>query len=289
MKSKYEKFNKEEFQKLISESTSVSEILRKLGLKDKGYNHIKLTKFLKESDYDLSSLKGRKIKRYNDTGIPKKRLSEVLVENSTGNSNKLKKRLIQYGVKEYKCENPKCGITEWCGEPIVLQLHHINGNHFDNRLENLVLLCPNCHSQTSNFCNNNTLNETLKKIAIDKAKSGIENLLKYEEQRKNEIKLNKIKYGVIRKTEKKEIEYKVCEECGKEYIGRGEKFCSVECSNKHRQKQNIYNKEKILEESKIVKSISQLGRMYNLTDNGMRKVLIRYNILDEVKRNFKRK
>ena len=292
MLQKIKKYNKEEFQKLISESTSISELLKKIGYPGYGGYHTEMTKYLKESDYDTSSLKGRHIKRYDDTGIPKKWLSEVLVENSTGNSNKLKERLIQYGVKKYQCENPKCGITEWCGEPITLELHHINGNHYDNRLENLVLLCPNCHSQTTNFRgknSDNSLNKKLSEIAIEESKTGMENLLKYEEERKEQIKLNKIKYGVIRKTEKKEVLYKTCEECGKEFVGRGEKFCSVECFNKHRQKEDIYDKNKILEESKTVKSICQLGRLYNLTDNGMRKILIRFNILNEVKENFKKR
>lgn len=292
MKSDYKNFNKEEFQKLINESTSISEILRKLNLKDRGANHTKLSKFLKESDYDTSSLKGTHVKRYNDKGIPKKWLSEILVENSTGNSNKLRERLIQYGVKKNQCENPKCGITEWCGEPITLELHHINGNHYDNRLENLVLLCPNCHSQTSNFRgkkSDNLLNKKLSEIAIEESKSGMENLLKYEEERKEQIKLNKIKYGIIKKTEKKEVVYKTCEECGKEFVGKGKKFCSVECFNKHRQKESIYDKDKILEESKTVKSICQLGRLYNLSDNGIRKILIRFNILNEVKENFKKR
>lgn len=50
---------------------------------------------------------------------------------------------------EYKCE--KCDISSWLGGDLVLELHHINGNRKDNRLENLTLLCPNCHSQTDNW------------------------------------------------------------------------------------------------------------------------------------------
>jgi 5-methylcytosine-specific restriction endonuclease McrA len=48
-----------------------------------------------------------------------------------------------------KCEN--CGITEWLGQPINLEIHHINGDRSDNSLNNLMILCPNCHSYTSNF------------------------------------------------------------------------------------------------------------------------------------------
>lgn len=59
-------------------------------------------------------------------------------------SHKLKEKLIRENIKEYKCEI--CKNTEWQGVPIPLELHHINGDHYDNRLENLQILCPNCHA-----------------------------------------------------------------------------------------------------------------------------------------------
>jgi predicted HNH restriction endonuclease len=49
-----------------------------------------------------------------------------------------------------KCES--CGITEWLGQEVFLQVHHINGEHNDNRLENLMMICPNCHALTSSYC-----------------------------------------------------------------------------------------------------------------------------------------
>jgi hypothetical protein len=53
------------------------------------------------------------------------------------------------GLKNPRCE--RCGLTEWRGEPISLELHHVNGDRLDNRLESLALLCPNCHSQTETY------------------------------------------------------------------------------------------------------------------------------------------
>lgn len=65
----------------------------------------------------------------------------------------VKTRLIAAGLKEYRCEG--CGLTEWRAQPITLALHHVNGIRNDNRLENLQLLCPNCHSQTDTFAGRN--------------------------------------------------------------------------------------------------------------------------------------
>ena len=93
---------------------------------------------------------------------PRIETKDILVENSTyKDATKLKKRLIKEGIKEYKCE--KCGITEWQGEPISLQIHHINGIHNDNRLENIQILCPNCHSQTDTYSGKNSNNENTTK------------------------------------------------------------------------------------------------------------------------------
>ena len=85
----------------------------------------------------------------------RKPINEILVENSEyKNTTTLKNRLLKEGIKENVCEI--CGINEWNGKPISLQIHHINGIHTDNRLENLMLLCPNCHSQTDTYAGKNT-------------------------------------------------------------------------------------------------------------------------------------
>jgi transcriptional regulator with XRE-family HTH domain/5-methylcytosine-specific restriction endonuclease McrA len=76
-------------------------------------------------------------------------LEHLLVIGRRTNRTHLKQRLLAAGVKENRCE--ECGITEWRGEPLNMQLHHVNGDGTDNRLENLKLLCANCHSQTPNY------------------------------------------------------------------------------------------------------------------------------------------
>jgi hypothetical protein len=78
---------------------------------------------------------------------------EALLAGRRRNRNNIKARLIAEGLKRYECET--CGISEWRDEVLSLSLHHINGDRHDNRLENLALLCPNCHSQTPNFGSRN--------------------------------------------------------------------------------------------------------------------------------------
>ncbi len=65
------------------------------------------------------------------------------------NRSHLKQRLLAEGLKENRCES--CGLTEWQGKPLNMQLHHNNGRGKDNRLENISFLCPNCHAQTETW------------------------------------------------------------------------------------------------------------------------------------------
>lgn len=69
----------------------------------------------------------------------------------------LSKRLVAEGFKEYKCEC--CGISEWNGKKISLDLDHINGDSSDHSLDNLRLMCPNCHSQTDTYKSKNRKNK----------------------------------------------------------------------------------------------------------------------------------
>ena len=76
-------------------------------------------------------------------------LDEALVKGPRRNRNHLKRRLINAGVKQNRCE--QCGIDSWRHAPLNVALHHINGDGTDNRRENLQMLCPNCHSLTENY------------------------------------------------------------------------------------------------------------------------------------------
>lgn len=136
-----------EFTELVENSSSTADLLRTLGYSVAGnswayniiadrMNRLKIT--FKQRYVSKSCGKSAKMP-----------LSEILTTDSNYNRSNLRKRLFEEGVKEERCEI--CGITEWMGKPVTLQLHHLNGIHNDNRLSNLQILCPNCHSQTENF------------------------------------------------------------------------------------------------------------------------------------------
>jgi DNA-binding CsgD family transcriptional regulator len=80
-------------------------------------------------------------------------IEQLLVADTYRSRHYLKARLVKAGLKPNRCE--RCGIAEWRGVPLTFALHHVNGVRNDNRLDNLELLCPNCHSQTDNFAGRN--------------------------------------------------------------------------------------------------------------------------------------
>jgi hypothetical protein len=89
-------------------------------------------------------------------------LAELLREGAARGRWNVKQRLLSAGLKQNCCE--ECGISTWLGESLSLALHHRNGDTHDNRLENLALLCPNCHSQTPNFAVNSTKRRHLRVV-----------------------------------------------------------------------------------------------------------------------------
>jgi len=81
-------------------------------------------------------------------------LEEYLAKSYDIQTNKIRNKLLKEGYKEHKCEN--CGLTEWQGQPIPLEVHHKDGNRHNNTLENFQLLCPNCHALTDSYRGKNS-------------------------------------------------------------------------------------------------------------------------------------
>jgi len=143
--------SKEEFKDLVENSSTVTEIIKKMGLYDgnsSSYYRI-IDKRIREDGLSKEHLIEGAKRKMAQTSIKNIRLlEEILVEDSTYNHGRnLKKRLIEAGMMREECE--ECGLgPEWNDKPLTLQIDHINGKHDDNRRENLRLLCPNCHTQT---------------------------------------------------------------------------------------------------------------------------------------------
>ena len=135
-KQNYLKENETTIVNWLNVNTPLSEIARNLSIK---YDTLK--RYLDKNKICYTTNQNRKGKPHAELRKP----ASYYIENDVlVNAHTLRKKLIEDGLKEYKCEC--CGMSEWLGKPIPLELHHINGNHYDNRLENLILLCPNCHS-----------------------------------------------------------------------------------------------------------------------------------------------
>lgn len=128
------------------ESFSFRQVLHKLGLKEAGGNYTQIKKYLEEYKIDIKHFRGKGWnKGMKGLGKVKISLEEILRPNSSFQSYKLKKRLFAAKLKF-----PKCEICGWAKKSddgrIPLELDHINGDSHDNRIENLRVLCPNCHS-----------------------------------------------------------------------------------------------------------------------------------------------
>ena len=239
------KTTKEEFEDIILNSLSIADVCRTLGLVPVGGNYRTIKSKILLWDVNISHFTGQgwnKGEKYRQVRI-KQSMESILVENSTYTStDRLKSRLINEGYKKYECENDNCHINTWHEEKISLELHHNNGNNLDNRIENLKLLCPNCHSQTDNFRGCNKKSE------------------------KNST--NKIKYGELILKKRRENKKRYFCKCGNE-IKKLSKTCKS-CNISHQRKVERPELTTLLNDIKEI-GYSATGRKYGVSDNAIRK------------------
>lgn len=146
--------SKEQAKEICAKVTNIADFCREVGWQPRGDNYKIFHKYVKEYNLDTSHFTGNRTNIGNRLGCGKVLSDEeFFTKNKLIKTSTIIKRLIDKEYKEYKCEC--CNINEWQGKPLTLQLHHINGDHMDNRLENLQLLCPNCHSQTDSYAGKN--------------------------------------------------------------------------------------------------------------------------------------
>lgn len=248
---------RENFEPIVTESFSYSEVCRKIGLKDRGSNLATVKKYIELYQLDISHFTGQRWNKglHNEEINALVPLEKILKNNTNYSSDSLKKRLIKKGIKENKCE--LCGIS---GEEVILELHHIDGNHHNNELKNLQVLCPNCHSKTDNFRGRGQKrSETPECVYI-----------------------------------KKERPKCICLNCGKEFISdrcdQKRKFCNRNCYNEYLKKEKkenngnrIITKETILEIMNNYSDITNLGKYFSVSRTTMRKYLDMFGLLEEFK------
>lgn len=145
--AKWKKFSEQQLVEIVERCTSFPQVLKELGYTgNSGSITSKLKEVFAEKGIDYSHFKGH--------AWNKKEVNEEKCEFSTYNKALIKEELIK--ERGYRCEC--CGISEWQGQFIMLQLHHVDGDNSHNVRSNLALLCPNCHSQTDNWCNRKQAN-----------------------------------------------------------------------------------------------------------------------------------
>lgn len=142
-------WTKEQLVLAATQSRSVRQIISRLGLAEAGGNYGQVKKYLKHYNIDTSHFTGMAWnKGMRGRYIPRIPLKDILTQDNTFQSYKLKIKLFREGIKSPKCE--ECGWAKQSVDGrIPVELDHINGDRQDNRLKNLRILCPNCHSLKS--------------------------------------------------------------------------------------------------------------------------------------------
>ena len=266
--SKFEQFLRE----TVKECNSYADFCRAMDLIPVGGNYAKVKFYIRKYNLDISHFTNEPWNKGKSVKIVQRPLEEVLVENSKLlNQTSLKRRLFRAGLKK--------DICEICGQEGGNELHHINGNPTDNRIENLQILCPNCHSKTETFRGKNS--------SIGRRHKSPEELtLSEEEVKEREQKRRESKRIPIEEWKRQPLPDRICPTCGKIFHPKHKtaKYCSVACYDKERVNTRRPPYEELVNKLKENKgNFTAIGRFYGVTDNAVRKWCRLYKISDKSK------
>lgn len=278
-----QKFTLDEIKAICAKSQSYRQFALQLGYSENSTDSVK--KLIDEYQLDISHFKGQ--------GWSKDSVDMSIFQyNKSCKSDTMIRALTI--LRGWKCE--KCGRTEWEGQKIPLCIHHIDGNHINNQIENLQVLCPNCHAQTDNYCGRNknkrppitdeqfvealrqttSIRQALQKLGINYAAKYY-----YEKAHKLIAENNIIQKPKKEKQQKTELQKKIkieanhCIDCGKIIDNRSQR-CE-ECEHK-RQRRVEWPQRDELKNLIRIESFSSIGKKYNVSDNAIRKWCKNYNL-----------
>lgn len=148
MARQYKTYSDDALMEAVAKSTSIRGVLRELNLAPQGGNYQTVQRHIDRLKLSTAHMTGQGHSK--GKSLPPKTPTEEYLSNERPiGSFRLKNRLLREGYFEHRCSS--CGLIEWLGDPIPLELDHINGDSQDNRLNNIRLLCPNCHSLTPTY------------------------------------------------------------------------------------------------------------------------------------------
>lgn len=270
--------NKEELLQIVENAECFADVCRALKILPHGGNYAYVRRILELNDITWN----KEYKPWNK-GIRyrnKKYSLEDILSNKVYYSNisKLRERLIKEGYKENKCEI--CGLS---GEDVSLELHHKDGDRTNNQLENLQILCPNCHSKTPNYRVKNTA--CVKQKCLSGLELRNERQLSEEEIEQRNLERRAKKCGktveeYLNSTQhRKVLKEVICPYCGKSFqpSGSDQKFCSVECYHSYISKDRPSLTE-LINSFNQLHSFVQVGKFYGVSDNAVRKWCKLYKI-----------
>ena len=165
-------FSKEEIEAAYNSTKTITGAARVMGISYNAY-----ARLAKKYNCFLPNQGGRGTSKKSHRTVTKEKLELVFQNKHYITAYKLKGYLFKFGLKEKRCEC--CGLSEWRGKEIPLELHHVNGNHHDNSWNNLQILCPNCHGQTEHYRGANKISHKDKKAKIIKLSEEEKNILYY--------------------------------------------------------------------------------------------------------------
>jgi hypothetical protein len=252
--TKLRKYTKEFLEPKVKEINSITKLIELLGLKLNGGNYRLLKQRIRQHEISTDHFTGpgwsKGLTKETSESVRKTWIKsrtpdgEVFCINSGFSPSKLKKRLLELN---WKNECNICGLYEWMGNPITLHVDHINGISGDNRLENLQIICPNCHQQTETWGNKN--GSVVKLVSTERLGRSAE----------------------MHESSSLSTPTNNCIDCSGNCSKRSKRCKSCEAIRKNGTTRKRVSKEQLIEDLDTIKTYVGIGKKYGVSDVSIKK------------------